>query len=86
MSSGRLHGRDLTDDAFYEWLLSDHPDARAERDSRRAATYHAELEQAGYVTNTITYPSYWALWKALSSADEASAAADAKAIEQSDLP
>lgn len=26
-------------DAAYEWLLSDHPDARAERDRRRAATY-----------------------------------------------
>ncbi len=28
--------------------------------------YHAELERAGYVTDAITYPSYWALWKALS--------------------
>jgi hypothetical protein len=41
VNGGRLHGRDVTDDAFYEWLLSDHPDARAERDWRRAATYQA---------------------------------------------
>ena len=26
-------------DRFYEWLLSDHPDARAERDARREAAY-----------------------------------------------
>ena len=32
MTSDGLHGRDVTDDAFYEWLLSDHPDAKAERD------------------------------------------------------
>ena len=37
MTSDVLHGRDMTDDAFYEWLLSDHPDARAERDWRCAA-------------------------------------------------
>ena len=36
-------------DAFYEWLLSDHPDARAERDNRRQAHYQAEIEQAGQV-------------------------------------
>ena len=29
-------------DAFYEWLLSDHPDARAERARRREAHYEAE--------------------------------------------
>jgi hypothetical protein len=47
--SGDLHGRDVTNDAFYEWLLSDHPDARAERDRRRAATYQAETDRAATV-------------------------------------
>lgn len=49
MTGDGLHGRDVTDDAFYEWLLSDHPDARAERDRRRAATYQAETERAAAV-------------------------------------
>lgn len=35
--------------AFYEWLLSDHPDARAERDRRREAHYQAEVERASQV-------------------------------------
>ena len=30
-----LHHRSTLDDAFCEWLLSDHPDAKAERDWRR---------------------------------------------------
>ncbi|MGH3220087.1 MAG: hypothetical protein ACRDPY_15510 [Streptosporangiaceae bacterium] len=47
--SGELHERDVTDDAFYEWLLSDHPDAKAERDWRRAATYQAETGRAAQV-------------------------------------
>jgi hypothetical protein len=47
--TGGLHGRDVTDHAFYEWLLSDHPDARAERDRRRAATYQAETDRAAAV-------------------------------------
>src|SRR5579863_10472018 len=47
--SGELHERDVTDNAFYEWLLSDHPDAKAERDWRRAATYQAETDQAAAV-------------------------------------
>ncbi len=47
--SGGLHGRDVTDTAFYEWLLSDHPGARAERDWRRAATYQAETGRAAAV-------------------------------------
>lgn len=45
-SSRDLHGRDIADNAFFEWLLSDHPDARAERDWRRAATYHHQRGQA----------------------------------------
>ena len=49
MSSDGLHGRDVTDDAFYEWLLSDHPTAKAERDWRRAATYQAETDRAAAV-------------------------------------
>jgi hypothetical protein len=49
MNSGGLHGRAVADDAFYEWLLSDHPDARAERDWRRAATYQADRDRAAAV-------------------------------------
>jgi hypothetical protein len=49
MTGSGLHGRDATDDAFYEWLLSDHPDARAERDRRRTATYQAETDRAAAV-------------------------------------
>jgi fatty acid desaturase len=30
--------------------------------------FHRELEDAGYVTNELTYPNYRALWRALSSA------------------
>ena len=47
--SADMHGRNVTDDAFYEWLLSDHPAAKAERDSRRAATYQAETDRAAAV-------------------------------------
>jgi hypothetical protein len=39
MNGGGLHGRSVTDDGFYEWLLSDHPDAGAEREWRRSAYY-----------------------------------------------
>ena len=49
MTGGELHGRDVTGDAFYEWLLSDHPDAKAERDRRRAATYQADTDRAAAV-------------------------------------
>jgi hypothetical protein len=37
-----LHHRSTLDDAFHEWLLSDHPDAKAERDRRRSAHLHRE--------------------------------------------
>jgi hypothetical protein len=47
--SGGLHGRDVTDNAFYEWLLSDHPASKTERDQRRAATYQAETGRAAAV-------------------------------------
>jgi hypothetical protein len=46
--AGQDRQREL-DDARYEWLLSDHPDARAERDRRREATYQDERERAGKV-------------------------------------
>ena len=36
-------------DRFYEWLLSDHPDARAERDARREAAYRDLTENAAAV-------------------------------------
>jgi hypothetical protein len=49
VTGDELHGRDVTDNAFYEWLLSDHPDAKAERDRRRTATYQAETERAATV-------------------------------------
>jgi hypothetical protein len=39
----------LESDAAYEWLLSDHPDAQAERDRRREATYRDERERTGTV-------------------------------------
>ncbi|MGH3186586.1 MAG: hypothetical protein ACRDPY_21195 [Streptosporangiaceae bacterium] len=47
--TGDLHHRDATSDAFYEWLLSDHPDARAERDWRRATTHQADAARAAAV-------------------------------------
>jgi hypothetical protein len=46
MSGGEPRGRDVTDDAFYEWLLSDHPDARAERDRRRSLHYQQQRDTA----------------------------------------
>jgi hypothetical protein len=47
--TGGLHDRDVTSDGFYEWLLSDHPDAKAERDWRRAATHQADTGRAAAV-------------------------------------
>jgi hypothetical protein len=44
-SSG-LRDRSVTDDAFHEWLLSDHPDAKAERDRRRSTHYRRERDTA----------------------------------------
>jgi hypothetical protein len=49
VTGDRLHGREVTGNAFYEWLLSDHPAARAERDRRRAATYQADTDRAAAV-------------------------------------
>ena len=52
------------------WHLAHHVDMGVPW--RNLPAFHAELERAGYITDAITYKSYWALWKALSSADEAS--------------
>ena len=50
------------------WHLAHHVDMGVPW--RNLPAFHAELERAGYITEAITYKSYWALWKALSSADE----------------
>ncbi len=50
------------------WHLAHHVDMGVPW--RNLPAFHAELERAGYITAAITYKSYWALWKALSSADE----------------
>jgi hypothetical protein len=36
----------MTGDAFYEWLLSDHPEAKAEREARRAEYCQRERANA----------------------------------------
>jgi hypothetical protein len=47
------HQEAVAGDALYEWLLSDHPDARAERDRRREATYQDERERTGKVLGWV---------------------------------
>jgi fatty acid desaturase len=54
------------------WHLAHHVDMGVPW--RNLPAFHAELERAGYVTDAITYPSYRALWKALSSVQEGTAA------------
>jgi hypothetical protein len=49
VTGGGRHSSSVSEDAFYEWLLSDHPDARAERDRRRAATCQAQTSSAAAV-------------------------------------
>jgi hypothetical protein len=44
-----LHNRSVTHDAFYEWLLSDHPDAKTERERRRSAHCQRQQEEAAVV-------------------------------------
>jgi fatty acid desaturase len=51
------------------WHLAHHVDMGVPW--RNLPAFHTELERAGYVTDAITYANYRALWKALSSADEA---------------
>lgn len=48
------------------WHLAHHVDMGVPW--RNLPRFHAELEQAGYVTDGITYPNYRALWRALASA------------------
>jgi fatty acid desaturase len=50
------------------WHLAHHVDMGVPW--RNLPAFHAELVRAGYATDAITYKNYWALWKALSSADE----------------
>ena len=50
MSGGDLHARSTADEAFYEWLLSDHPDARAERDYRRNSYHQRHRQVAADIT------------------------------------
>jgi fatty acid desaturase len=47
------------------WHLAHHVDMGIPW--RRLPRYHEELVAAGYVTNTITFPSYLALWRAATS-------------------
>jgi fatty acid desaturase len=48
------------------WHLAHHVDMGIPW--RNLPRFHRELENAGYVTSELTYPSYIALWRALSSA------------------
>jgi fatty acid desaturase len=48
------------------WHLAHHVDMGIP--FRNLPAFHAELERAGYITGALTYPSYRALWRALSSA------------------
>ena len=47
------------------WHLAHHVDMGVP--FRNLPAFHAELEQAGYVTDSLTYPNYRSLWRALSS-------------------
>ena len=47
------------------WHLAHHVDMGIPW--RKLPAFHAELERAGYITVDLTYPSYRALWRALSS-------------------
>lgn len=94
MSEENPHDRNVTDDAFYKWLLSDHPKARAERDRRRAATYLHQRDQAPAVRAWADKISAWpdapqALRDLASSmgpqADESVAWAEADFAEPDDL-
>ncbi|MGO9559985.1 MAG: fatty acid desaturase family protein [Acidimicrobiales bacterium] len=49
------------------WHLAHHVDMGVPW--RNLPRYHEELVQAGYVTNELVYPSYFALWRALSGAE-----------------
>jgi fatty acid desaturase len=57
------------------WHLAHHVDMGVPW--RNLPAFHAELEQAGYVTDGLTYPNYRALWRALASATDEPARAQA---------
>jgi hypothetical protein len=44
-----LHHRSTLDNAFYEWLLSDHPAAKAEREWRRSTQLQQHRETAAEI-------------------------------------
>jgi len=50
------------------WHLAHHVDMGIP--FRNLPAFHAELVQAGYVTDQITYPNYRSLWKALASSGQ----------------
>ncbi len=50
------------------WHLAHHVDMGIPW--RNLPRFHAELERAGYIVDTMTYPSYVAVWRALCSAGE----------------
>jgi fatty acid desaturase len=47
------------------WHLAHHVDMGVP--FRNLPAFHAELERAGYITPSLTYPNYRSLWRALSS-------------------
>jgi fatty acid desaturase len=51
------------------WHLAHHVDMGVPW--RHLPAFHAELERAGYVTSELTYPNYFALWRAACSAPAA---------------
>jgi fatty acid desaturase len=48
------------------WHLAHHVDMGVPW--RNLPRFHAELVSAGYVTDALTYPSYWTFWRSISSA------------------
>ncbi len=58
------------------WHLAHHVDMGVPW--RNLPRFHAELVEAGYVTEGITYPTYWALWRALTAGASESPAASAR--------
>jgi fatty acid desaturase len=51
------------------WHLAHHVDMGVPW--RHLPAFHEELRRAGYVTSELTYPNYFALWRAACSAPEA---------------
>ena len=61
------------------WHLAHHVDMGVPW--RNLPAFHAELIQAGYVTDAITYPNYRSLWRALSSVEDQSPALSATSAD-----